>query len=113
MIPDAQIYHFGILTSSIHMAWMRTICGRLESRYRYSKDVIHNNFPWSEPSTNQRQKIEQTVQKILDVRKNYPAATLADLYDELTMPVDLRAAHKKTTAQLRSPMVSRIFWRHY
>ena len=95
IVPGATLYHFGVLTSSIHMAWMRTVAGRLESRYRYSGNVVYNNFPWSTPTAAQVTAIEATAQKILDVRKNYPAATLADLYDELTMPADLRAAHKK------------------
>lgn len=95
MIPNANLYHFGVLTSSIHMAWMRTVCGRLESRYRYSKDVVYNNFPWVTATSAQISAIEAAAQKILDVRARYPEATLADLYDELTMPKDLRAAHQK------------------
>lgn len=94
-IFDATIYHFGVLTSSIHMAWLRTVCGRLKSDYRYSKDVVYNNFVWIEPTDNQRRLIETTAQKILDVRAKYPDATYADLYDELTMPYDLRQAHRK------------------
>ena len=77
------------------MAWMRAVAGRLKSDYRYSGSVVYNNFVWCEPSAEQKTLIEQTAQNILDVRKNYPQATLADLYDELTMPADLRAAHKK------------------
>ena len=95
IIPDVQIYHFGILTSSIHMAWMRTVAGRLESRYRYSGNVVYNNFPWPTPTDAQKRSIEQSAQKILDARKKFPDATFADLYDELTMPAELRAAHKK------------------
>ena len=95
VIPDTKLYHFGILTSSIHMAWMRAVAGRLKSDYSYSVNVVYNNFPWPTVSTSQRQAIEQTAQQILDARAKYPAATLADLYDELTMPADLRAAHKK------------------
>ena len=95
IIPDATTYHFGILTSSIHMAWMRTVGGRLEMRYQYSATVVYNNFVWCEPTEEQRRLIEATAQKILDARKNYPHSTLADLYDELTMPADLRDAHKK------------------
>ena len=95
IVPGATVYHFGILTSSIHMAWMRRVAGRLEMRYRYSGSVVYNNFPWCEPSAKQKNLIEQTAQNILDVRKNYPDATFADLYDELTMPRDLRDAHKK------------------
>ena len=95
IVPAATVYHFGVLTSSIHMAWMRAVAGRLKSDYRYSGSVVYNNFPWCEPTEEQKTLIEQTAQNILDVRKNYPKATLADLYDELTMPADLRAAHKK------------------
>lgn len=94
IIPSAQIYHFGILTSSIHMAWMRAVAGRLEMRYRYSGSVVYNNFVWIEPTSEQRTLIETTAQNILDVRSRYPQSTLADLYDELTMPADLRKAHK-------------------
>ena len=106
IIPDATLYHFGILTSSVHMAWMRTVSGKLESRYRYSKDIVYNNFPW--PKLDERtseanghfdklndlkSRIEQTAQAILDVRAKYPDCSLADLYDDLTMPTDLRKAH--------------------
>ena len=94
MIQGATLYLFGMLTSSIHMAWMRTVSGRLEMRYMYSPSVYYN-FPFAEPTLEQKKLIEQTAQNILDVRKNYPKATLADLYDELTMPAELRAAHKK------------------
>jgi hypothetical protein len=95
LIPDATLYHFGVLESSTHMAWMRAVCGRLEMRYRYSKDVVYNNFPWPMPADAQRQRIEQTAQAILDARANYPDSSLADLYDELTMPADLRKAHEQ------------------
>ncbi len=94
VIPDATLYHFGILTSNVHMAWMRAICGRLKSDYRYSKDVVYNNFPWPTPTAEQRAKIEQTAQSILDARAKYPDCSLADLYDELTMPPELRRAHQ-------------------
>ena len=94
-VPNAELYHFGILTSSIHMAWVRTVAGRLESRYRYGVQVVYNTFPWPEPSPAQRRAVETAAQKILDVRANYPDATFADLYDPLSMPKDLRAAHKK------------------
>ncbi len=95
IVPGATVYHFGVLTSSIHMAWMRAVAGRLKSDYRYSGSVVYNNFVWAEPSDSQRAAIEATAQNILDVRAKYPKATLADLYDEVTMPADLRAAHKK------------------
>ena len=94
IIPDATHYHFGILESNVHMAWMRAVCGRLEMRYRYSKDVVYNNFPWPNPSDDQKAKIEKTAQAILDARALYPDSSLADLYDELTMPVELRKAHQ-------------------
>ena len=93
IIPDATLFHFGILTSRVHMAWVRTVCGRLESRYRYAGSIVYNNFPWCEPSEKQKAKIEQTAQNILDIRAKYPDSSLADLYDELTMPTDLRKAH--------------------
>jgi len=94
IIPDATLYHFGILESNVHMAWMRVVCGRLKSDYRYSKDVVYNNFPWPNPTEEQKAKIEQTAQAILDARALYPDSSLADLYDELTMPAELRKAHQ-------------------
>ncbi len=94
VIPDATLYHFGILESNVHMAWMRAVCGRLETRYRYSKDVVYNNFPWPIPTEEQKAKIELTAQAILDARALYPDSSLADLYDELTMPVELLKAHQ-------------------
>ena len=94
IIPNANLYHFGILESNVHMAWMRVVCGRLKSDYRYSKDVVYNNFPWPTPTDEQKAKIEQTAQAILDARALYPDSSLADLYDELTMPVELRRAHQ-------------------
>ena len=75
------------------MAWMRAVAGRLEMRYRYSKDIVYNNFPWCEPTPEQKAKIEQTAQAILDARAKYPDCSLADLYDDLTMPPELRKAH--------------------
>lgn len=95
IIPDATLYHFGVLTSNVHMAWMRTVCGRLKSDYRYSKDIVYNNFPWPTPTDAQRAKIEQTAQAILDARDLYPDCSLADLYDEVTMPPELRRAHQQ------------------
>ncbi len=94
IIPDATLYHFGVLTSSAHMAWMRTVCGRLEMRYRYSKDIVYNNFPWPEPTAAQRARIEAAAQAVLDARSQYPDSSLADLYDDTTMPYDLRQAHR-------------------
>ena len=98
VISDAHIYHFGVLTSSVHNAWMREVAGRLESRYRYSKDIVYNNFPWPQPTEVQRQKIEQTAQAILDARNLYPTSSLADLYDETVMPPELRRAHRANDA---------------
>ncbi len=95
IIPDATLYHFGILESNVHMAWMRAVCGRLEMRYRYSKDVVYNNFPWPDPTPEQQARIEQTARAILDARALYPDSSLADLYDEVTMPAELRRAHQQ------------------
>lgn len=89
----ANMYHFGVLTSNVHMAWMRTVAGRLKSDYRYSPSV-YNNFPWPTPNEAQKAKIEKTAQAILDARALYPDSSLADLYDELTMPKELREAHR-------------------
>ena len=95
IIPNASLYHFGVLESNVHMAWMRAVCGRLKSDYRYSKDIVYNNFPWAEVSDEQREKIATTAQAILDARALYPDSSLADLYDELTMPPELRKAHQQ------------------
>ena len=94
LIPEITLYHFGVLESNVHMAWMRVVCGRLKSDYRYSNDIVYNNFPWPNPTDEQKAKIEQTAQAILDARALYPDSSLADLYDELTMPVELRKAHQ-------------------
>lgn len=95
IVPNATLYHFGVLTSNVHMAWMRAVCGRLKSDYRYSKDIVYNNFPWPTPTDEQKAKIEQTAQNILDARALYPDSSLADLYDETTMPPELRKAHQQ------------------
>lgn len=95
IIPEASIFHFGILMSNVHNAWMRTTCGRLKSDYRYSKEIVYNCFPWPTPTDEQRVKIEQTAQAILDARALYPDSSLADLYDETTMPPELRKAHQQ------------------
>lgn len=94
LMPHATLYHFGILTSNVHMAWMRTVCCRMKSDYSYSINIVYNNFPWPEPTDAQRAKIEETAQAILDARAMYPDASLADLYDEVTMPAELRKAHQ-------------------
>ena len=93
-IDNACIYTFGVLTSNVHNAWMRTVCGRLEMRYRYSNTMVYNTFPWPTPTDEQKSAIEQTAQGILDARALYPDCSLADLYDELTMPPELRKAHQ-------------------
>ena len=94
IIPNATLYDFGILTSNVHMAWMRTVAGRLKSDYRYSAKIVYNNLPWPEVTEAQKDKISKTAQAILDARALYPESSLADLYDELTMPVELRRAHQ-------------------
>lgn len=94
VISDATNYNFGILTSNVHMAWTRVVCGRLKSDYRYSAKIVYNNFPWPTPTEKQKEKIEKTAQNILNVRAQYPNSSLADLYDPLTMPKDLFIAHK-------------------
>lgn len=97
-IPDGDLYLFGLLNSEVHMAWMRVVCGRLKSDYRYSKEQVYNNFPWPNPTDVQREKITQTAQAILDARALYPDSSLADLYDELAMPVELIKAHRANDA---------------
>lgn len=94
MLQDASLYELGILTSNVHMAWMRAVCGRLKSDYSYSNSIVYNNFPWPEPTEAQKAKIEQTAQAILDARALYPDSSLADLYDEVLMPPELRKAHQ-------------------
>lgn len=93
-MPNATFYHLGVITSNVHMAWMRAVCGRLKSDYSYSNTIVYNNFPWPEVTDEQKAKIEQTAQAILDARAIYPECSLADLYDEKTMPPELRKAHQ-------------------
>jgi len=95
MLTSSSLYYFGILTSNVHMSWMRAVCGRLKSDYSYSNTIVYNNFPWPDATDAQKAKIEQTAQGILDARALYPDSSLADLYDELTMPPELRKAHQK------------------
>lgn len=94
LMPNANLYEFGVLESNVHMAWMRCVCGRLKSDYDYSIKVVYNNFLWPVPTEQQKAKIEQAAQAILDARALYPDCSLADLYDELTMPPELRKAHQ-------------------
>ena len=94
LMPDASLYHFGILTSNIHNAWIHAVCGRIKSDFRYSVNIVYNNFPWCNPTAEQKKKIEETAQAILDARALYPDCSLADLYDEVAMPPELRKAHQ-------------------
>ena len=94
LVTNSSLFHFGVLTSNVHMAWTRAVCGRIKSDYRYSKDVVYNNFPWCNPTPEQKKKIEETAQAILDARALYPDCSLADLYDEVAMPPELRKAHQ-------------------
>ena len=98
LVPNASLYDFGVLESNVHMAWMRTVAGRLKSDYRYSIDIVYNNFPWPLVSDKQKEKIEKTAQNILNIRNNYPNSSLADLYDPNAMPQDLFKAHKQNDA---------------
>lgn len=94
IMPTGELYHFGILESNVHMSWMRTICCRLKSDYSYTVNDVYNNFPWPDPSSTQKTAVEKTAQGILDARALYPDSSLADLYDPLTMPPELRKAHQ-------------------
>lgn len=92
-IPNATLYHFGVLTSKVHMAWMRTVAGRLKSDYRYSASIVYNNFPWPNPTEKQKELIDKSAQEVLAARALYSESSLADLYDPLTMPTELVKAH--------------------
>jgi hypothetical protein len=95
MIPEGKLYHFGIITSDMHMSWVKYVCGRLKSDYRYSKDIVYNNYPWPEnPTEKQKEGVEKAAQAVLDVRANFPKSSLADLYDPNTMPPALVKAHQ-------------------
>ena len=99
VLPSATRYHFGVLTSTMHNAWVRYTCGRLESRYRYSAAIVYNNFPWpANPTDKQRAAIEEAAQGVLDARAQFPGASLADLYDPVAMPPALVKAHQKLDA---------------
>jgi hypothetical protein len=97
-MPNATLYHFGIMSSRKHMAWVKFVCGRLESRYRYTSQIVYTNFPWPTPTDKHRAAIEAAAQAVLDARAAHPDASLADLYDPLTMPPDLVKAHQKLDA---------------
>ena len=95
IVPSATLFHFGILSSNVHNSWMRVVAGRMKSDYQYSGKIVYNNFPWPNPTEAQKARIEQTAQGILDARALYPDCSLADLYDETTMPPELRKAHQQ------------------
>lgn len=109
LVPDASIYDFGILSSIMHMAWVRAVCGRLESRYRYSSGIVYNNFPWPRPTDKQRQAIEVAAQGVLDVRAKFKSSTLADLYDPIGMPSDLTKAHRTLDRAVDSAYGKTVF----
>jgi hypothetical protein len=95
IIPNATLFHFGVLSSAMHVAWMRYTCGRMKSDYQYSSQIVYNNFPWPEnPTVKQRDAVEEKAQGVLDARQRFPTATLADLYDPLAMPPALVKAHQ-------------------
>jgi hypothetical protein len=102
IVPNATKYHFGVLTSTMHMAWTRYVCGRLKSDYRYSKDIVYNNFPWPDSTEKQRKVIEELAQEVLTVREKFPKSNLAALYDPFTMPKDLLKAHQKLDKAVES-----------
>lgn len=96
ILPNVKLFHFGILTSTMHMTWIKSVCGRLESRYRYSASIVYNNYPWPEnPSEKHIKTIEEKAQQVLDVRASFPSSSLADLYNPLTMPPALVKAHNE------------------
>lgn len=107
LLPNASLYDFGVLISNVHNAWIHTVCGRIKSDYRYSVNIVYNNFPWSTPTDEQKATIEKTAQAILDARALYPDCSLAELYNELTMPVELRKAHQ---ANDKAVMQAYGFW---
>lgn len=107
IVPNATLYEFAILTSNVHNSWMRVVAGRLKSDYRYSASLVYNNFPWPNPTKEQKARIEQTAQAILDARKLYPDCSLSDLYDEVTMPKELRKAHQEND---KAVMQAYGFW---
>jgi hypothetical protein len=94
VVLDANLWHFGVLTSAMHMAWLRQIGGRLESRYRYSVGIVYNTFPWPDATDRQRARIRELAQAVLDARADFPQSTLGDLYDADAMPPKLRKAHR-------------------
>jgi hypothetical protein len=100
IVPNATLYHFGVLTSSMHMAWVRYVCGRMKSDYRYSIGIVYNNFPWPNPNEKQRKVIEDAAHNVLNIRGQFPKSTLADLYDRFATPPALRQAHNRLNAEV-------------
>lgn len=120
IIPNATLYDFGIITSTMHMAWVRSVCGRIKSDYRYSAGIVYNNYPWPKPSEEKRKNVGDAANEVLESRAKYPESTLADLYDPLTMPADLTKAHQaldhavdaaygKTTFKTEAERVAHLF----
>ncbi len=109
MIPNVDLYTFGILNSRMHMVWMNTTSGRLESRINYSRDLCYNTFPWPDAKETQRKQIEILAQNVLDARDFYPELTLADLYDPESMPQDLKEAHDNLDRAVEQLYRSRSF----
>lgn len=110
IINNATMYHFGVLSSAMHMAWVRSVCGRLKSDYRYSNSIVYNNFPWPDSVTDkQRESIEEAAQAVLNARAKYPDSSLADLYDPLTMPPELVKAHHRLDAAVDATYSKRKF----
>jgi len=109
-IPNASLYDFAVFTSIMHMAWMRTVCGRIKSDYRYSNTIVYNNFPWPlNPTDKQKKTIEEKAQAVLDAREQFPDSTLADLYDPLTMPPALFKSHQALDKAVDSAYVKKRF----
>ena len=109
VMANATVYHFGILSSMMHMSWVRSVCGRIKSDYRYSAGIVYNNFPWPEPTAKQKAEIETTAKAVLDIRLKYTNSTLADLYDPLVMPDDLRSAHNALNKSVDSAYGKKSF----
>ena len=109
IIPNAGQYEFGILESKMHMVWMRTVAGRLESRYRYSAKLVYNNYPWPNPNPKQKAAVEKAAQAVLNARERYPDSSLADLYDPITMPAELRKAHRSLDKAVDNSYKTKLF----
>ncbi|MCK5342155.1 MAG: class I SAM-dependent DNA methyltransferase, partial [Candidatus Heimdallarchaeota archaeon] len=110
IVKNADLYHFGVLTSSMHMAWVNQVCGRIKSDYRYSNTLVYNNYPWPKnPTSKQITDVENRVKEVLEVRKKYRESSLADLYDPLMMPKKLTDAHNKLNRAVERCYISKPF----